>query len=475
MTHAVRAGRPCTAPSWSRRGSVRWDGQHTVPTIGPAPTPPPATPPALPPPTFPPPRLVRVHGLHPPSSASLVPPVQPSSPWLYGLVAPMWGGIAKPSTANVRRSGADGRGVAGVAKAGAWLRATELGTITETSGLHAGAAATTSRHADAGVRSEVNGLVMHPPPPVRSEHLNDRVDGPDGHGDDYGDGSAESDPGESSRDGSSKGEAGGRIFGVEGGATESGGAACGESNGSSSDEKARVLAREDATTSGEGAAKEDVDCTAMGVARLGGATLRTRQMITCTTGDAALRAGIVHAVAALGRYSVMATPRKNAVARASSTCGQMHARPEVFVVGQRPRRSVRLLVSMAQGCWVLSDTWILDSVHAREWQPCARYVPRMFSGVPAARAAAKAAKSLFNKLSIGWCGTLDIPNEDFCMMVDVAGGLVTALCAAVVVQGGGERMSSSGAGPRAVFVNQRWLPDSIASWRVLDYDAYKPE
>lgn len=130
---------------------------------------------------------------------------------------------------------------------------------------------------------------------------------------------------------------------------------------------------------------------------------------------------------------------------------------------------------MSRRCWVVSDSWVLDSIHARSWQPCGPYVPRMFPGVPAARAATAAAESPFVGLSIGWCGDLDVTYDDVRQLVEVAGGTITSLGAAVVVQGEGERIPASAAGPRAVFVNQRWLPDCIAKWRVLAYDAYKPE
>lgn len=96
----------------------------------------------------------------------------------------------------------------------------------------------------------------------------------------------------------------------------------------------------------------------------------------------------------------------------------------------------------------------------------------MFAGVPAARAAARASKSLFNGLSIGWCGTHDVPYDDFCALVEAAGGLVTSFRAAVVVQGRCDSMPTSAAGPRAVLVNQRWLPDSLASWQVLAFNEY---
>lgn len=389
----------------------------------------------------------------------------------------MRGGVAKPSPTGVRKTGAGRLGVPDVARTGVWLRATELGSATEESWQHADVAGTASRHADTGVQSEVKGWVMHPPPPVRAVQQDDAADGPAGQhdGGDQDDGSDDGDDKGSPRSASDDGEAGCFVMCGQGNAVAEGADGVGGASGSGGDKEARQVGQGDTGASGGDVDRQVADVAAIYSPRSGVAAHRWRRTVTFTTGDAALRAGVVHAVTALGQYSLMAAPRRSAAAAASSTHGRAHSCPEVFVVGRRPRRSVRLLVALARGCWVVSDTWILDSVHARAWQPCARYVPRMFSGVPAARAAAKASKSLFNGLSIGWCGTLDVPHEDFSTLVEVAGGIVTRLLAAVVVQGGAERNPAGAAGPRAVFVNQGWLPDCIANWRVLAYDAYKPE
>lgn len=411
----------------------------------------------------------------------------------------MRGGIEKPSLVAVRKSATDGRGVADETIPCTWLRVTELGSITEATVRHAGARTTTGGHADDGDRSEVQRGGIHPPPPVKQVKPHDAEGACDsrcGASDDED--NADDRDGRSGSETASSGVASGQEITVlrhcagGGGSHDSsagvgrpllseqdpgasGGATGGGSRNSGTSDEDRVVGDQETSASGGGDGVPDAAAAAVHVAQTGGAALGPRRTITCTTGDAALRAGVVHAVTALGRYRFMGAPRSTAGTGAASTHGPLHAFPDVFVVGRRPRRSVRLLVAMARGCWVVGDTWLLDSLHARSWQPCAQYVPRMFAGVPAARAAARASTSLFNGLSIGWCRTLDVPYNDFCALVEVAGGLVTSFRAAVVVQGRGDSMPTSAAGPRAVLVNQRWLPDSLASWQVLAFNEYKPQ
>lgn len=411
----------------------------------------------------------------------------------------MRGGIEKPSPVAVRKSATDGRGVADETIPRTWLRVTELGSITEASVRHAGARTTTGGHAEDGDRSEVQRGGIHPPPAVKLVKPHDAEGAYDsrcGASDDED--NADDRDGGSGRETASGSVASGQEItfgghcGGGGGSHDSsagvgqpllgeqdpgasGGATGGGSRDSSTSDEERVVGEQETSASGGVDGVPDAAAAAVHVAQTGVAALGSRRTITCTTGDAALRAGVVHAVTALGRYRILGARRSTAGTGPASTHGHPHAYPEVFVVGRRPRRSVRLLVAMARGCWVVSDTWLLDSLHARSWQSCAQYVPRMFAGVPAARAAARASKSLFNGLSIGWCGKLDVPYDDFCALVEVAGGLVTSFRAAVVVQGRGDSMSTSAAGPRAVLVNQRWLPDSLASWQVLAFNEYKPQ
>lgn len=193
-----------------------------------------------------------------------------------------------------------------------------------------------------------------------------------------------------------------------------------------------------------------------------------RPLLYFTTGDAVLRAGVLHAARALGVYKIVDGSRTQKMGHVVDR--QRYAAPAVFVVGRRPRRSVRLLLSMAQGAWVVRDAWLLDSLSARCWMPCEQYVPSAFPGVLAARRSKADGGQLLNGLRVGYVGNLSITVDEFCQLVEAAGGCFANLCVEVFVQGTG---CGSGLTRGAVpVVNQRWLPDSIARWECLSYDDY---
>lgn len=403
----------------------------------------------------------------------------------------MRGGIAKVSPSAVGKTGA-----AGGSAVASWLRLKELDSVpARPSARRASTKDTNSRLANGVARAKLSGCTTHPMRTGTSQQRDDLVGGlkGDGNGTDNDVDSEYGDPYTSSgrRDVDGLRSGGLRGDSVWGGtdnvenssgsgdrgdarSTEAGGLPDAE-DGGADDEVGSVGSSGGDELDIDGGGQGEPGATAVRKSASRKEPSNVCRTVTCMTGDAALRAGLVHAATALGRYSVMATPRKEALGEAGSTRGPVPACPEVFVVGRRPRRSVRLLVAMARECWVVSDTWMLDSIHARKWQPCENYVSPMFAGAPAARAAAAACKSLFDGLSIGWCGDLDVAYDEFQQMAEVAGELVTSFGAAVVVQGQGERIPARAAGPRAVFVNQRWLPDSIARWRVLAHDRFKPE
>lgn len=199
---------------------------------------------------------------------------------------------------------------------------------------------------------------------------------------------------------------------------------------------------------------------------------KARPGIAFTSGDAALKAGVSHAVIALGVYRMVVGQRKAGDDQAAASLARgACASPEIFVVGRRPRRSVRLLVSMASGCWVVSDTWLLDSLQQRAWKPCADYVSPLFPGVLAARAAHAERRPLLDGLLVGCRGVLDVDLDVFGLLVEAAGGRLGNRGAAVVVEGSlaADQVRLPGG---TVYVNQRWLPDSIARWKVLPYADY---
>lgn len=207
---------------------------------------------------------------------------------------------------------------------------------------------------------------------------------------------------------------------------------------------------------------------AVAAASAGGSARPERPLLYYTTGDAVLRAGVRHAVRALGVYKMVDSSRTQKMDHVVDR--QRYAAPAVFVVGRRPRRSVRLLLSIAQGAWVVRDTWLLDSLTARCWKPCKDYVPSVFPGVLAARRSQENGKSLLKGLRVGYVGELNITVDEFIQLVETAGGCFTNLCVEVLVRGtGGNQGLLPGTVP---VVNQRWLPDSIARWECLTYGDY---
>lgn len=197
-----------------------------------------------------------------------------------------------------------------------------------------------------------------------------------------------------------------------------------------------------------------------------------RPALAFARGDATLKAGVLHAVSALGLYRIVGLHRKVGQADASPDLSRdADTRADVFVLGRRPRRTVRVLVAMARGCWVVGDMWLLDSLQQRAWKPCAEYVAPLCPAVPSARAAHAAGRTLLGGLLVGFNGALDVDEDVFRLLLEAAGGRFATRGAAVVVEGAlqGSQVRLPGG---AAVVNQRWLPDSIARWEALPYSDY---
>lgn len=182
--------------------------------------------------------------------------------------------------------------------------------------------------------------------------------------------------------------------------------------------------------------------------------------ITCTTGDAVLKAGVVHAVLALGEYKVWSAASSN-VQNEESERSNVVA-PSEFVVGWRPRRSVRLLLAMTQGAWVVSESWLLESMSGRAWKPCGDFIPSAFPGVVAARDAHAAGEPLLNGMKVGVGGRLSIDLDAFVRLVEGAGGVFGNRDAEVIVLGGVCTSEQRARFGTATCVSQCRLQDSIA-------------
>lgn len=195
--------------------------------------------------------------------------------------------------------------------------------------------------------------------------------------------------------------------------------------------------------------------------------------MTCTTGDAVLRAAVVHAVLALGEYKVWSAGRRTGRSRESEK-DNVNV-PAVFVAGQRPRRSVRLLLALSRGAWVVSDSWLLASVGSRAWKPCGDFVPAAFPRVAAARTAYATGESLVRGMRVGFGGGLHIEAREFVQLVEGAGGVFGNRDASVIVLGSAYSPEARVRVGSAQYVNQRWLPHSTSRWALQPYSAYVAE
>eukprot|EP00170_Pyropia_yezoensis_P001328 contig_5894_g1332 len=195
--------------------------------------------------------------------------------------------------------------------------------------------------------------------------------------------------------------------------------------------------------------------------------------ITSTSGDAVLRAAVCHAVLALGEYKVWSAGRRTGRSKESEQ-DDVNV-PDVFVVGQRPQRSVRLLLAMSRGAWVVSDSWFLASVGSRACKPCGAFVPAAFPEVAAARTAYATGESLLRGMRIGFGGGLRIETREFVQPVESAGGVFGNRDESVIVLGSAYSPEARVRVGSAQYVNQRWLPDSIARWALQPYTAYVAE
>ncbi|KAK1864513.1 hypothetical protein I4F81_007059 [Pyropia yezoensis] len=236
-------------------------------------------------------------------------------PPVCSAVLLMKGGITKASPAGVRRTSE-----AGAPGAAARLRATELGAAAQKpSSRRTGGKGPTRRRQNAGEKSRPAGSATHFPPAVHPDEVTaDGCEG--GQGTDLDGGSNDGDSGNSSGSGESSGLAcGNQGHSCGGGSDVDEGSEGGEDGGEACRGAARV-------------AGQEVGAATMPRARYRSAASRARSTVTYTTGDDALRAGLVHAVQALGRYSLMGTPRKGVGAPAGPARGPTRACPEVFVV-----------------------------------------------------------------------------------------------------------------------------------------------
>lgn len=196
--------------------------------------------------------------------------------------------------------------------------------------------------------------------------------------------------------------------------------------------------------------------------------------ISYSTGDGVLRAAVLHAVKALGCFKTASVTRRAVDDGEAEVQPVSSEAPAVFVVARRPRRSVTLLLCLARGAWVVSESWLVDSIHARAWQPFELYVPKDFAGVLAARAARGRGESLFKGLRFGSRGILNMDIAHLRELVESTGGRLGSNRDANVVIVGRE---PGGRVPAlfpeaAVMVNQLWLPDCVAQWKELPYDSY---
>ncbi|GAB0492623.1 hypothetical protein MMPV_003891 [Pyropia vietnamensis] len=190
--------------------------------------------------------------------------------------------------------------------------------------------------------------------------------------------------------------------------------------------------------------------------------------LTYASGDVDLKSVVDHAVRVLGEYSLVHPSAKISPGRGPA--------PVAFVVGAKPRRSVRLLLALARGAWIVDRSWALESISAGSWVPFHAHALDAFPGSAAARQALTAGEApILSGLRIGHRGQLNMDVLEFQALVRVAGGeAVQQRCDVIVVGssvGDGEG-DVDASGTEAKLVNQRWLPDSICAWKTQPYHKY---
>lgn len=190
--------------------------------------------------------------------------------------------------------------------------------------------------------------------------------------------------------------------------------------------------------------------------------------LTYASGDVDLKSVVSHAVTTLGEYSLL-----HPTAKIRSSGGQA---PVAFVVGDTPRRSVRLLLALGRGAWIVDRSWALESISAGKWASFHEHALAAFPGATAARRALTAGEApVLDGLRVGHRGRLNMDVSEFLALVRVAGGdAVQQRCDVIVVgstegEGGGQ---AGATGADAKLVNQRWLPDSICAWKTQPYHKY---
>lgn len=190
--------------------------------------------------------------------------------------------------------------------------------------------------------------------------------------------------------------------------------------------------------------------------------------LTYASGDVELKSVVDHAVRVLGDYSLLHPSAKILPGGAQA--------PVAFVVGDKPRRSVRLLLALGRGAWIVDRSWALASISAGSWAPFHAHALAAFPGSAAARRALTSGEApVLAGLRVGHRGRLNVEVHEFQALVRVAGGEAVQQRCDVIVVGSteGEGGANAGAtGADAKLVNQRWLPDSICAWKAQPYHKY---
>lgn len=211
-----------------------------------------------------------------------------------------------------------------------------------------------------------------------------------------------------------------------------------------------------------------VDAVSKAVADGGDPEAPRLPCLTYASGDVDLKSVVSHAVTTLGEYSLL-----HPTSKIPSSGGQV---PVAFVVGDTPRRSVRLLLALGRGAWIVDRSWALESISAGTWAPFHTHALAAYPGAAAARRALTAGEPpVLDGVRVGHRGRLNMDVSEFLALVRVAGGEAVQQRCDVIVVGSteGEGASQAGAtGADAKLVNQRWLPDSICAWKTQPYHKY---
>ncbi|XP_064606800.1 microcephalin-like [Liolophura sinensis] len=137
------------------------------------------------------------------------------------------------------------------------------------------------------------------------------------------------------------------------------------------------------------------------------------------------------------------------------------------------RRTLNVLYAIARGCWLLSYTWVLQSLEAGRWLDEEMYELREdFPAAKLSRQECQCSSGMYKKIFFSSVGQIFIckktkpPRENLVSLVQLCGGQVTTCRRKASVVVGTEFH------PDVISVSPQWILDTITEFKLQPYDRY---